>query len=223
MIILGIETATQLCGVGLAGDEGLIADHRLSGKTIHAEHLPRAVETVLGDAGIPDESLDGIAVSIGPGSFTGLRIGLGLAKGMAFGLDKPLMAVPTMDGIVSQVPGCVEWTCVLLIARKGEAYRGIYRWTESSWSLAEPFGIVPEENIKVGLPTEKIMFLGEGALLFRNSILKQIDGAWFPPTMLHYSSGTTIAEKGRELLARGETADIDSLVPLYLKRFQGVA
>jgi tRNA threonylcarbamoyladenosine biosynthesis protein TsaB len=223
MKVLGIETATQVCGVGLAGEEGLLADYRIVGKTIHAEHLPHAVETVLKDAGVSAGNLDGIAVSIGPGSFTGLRIGLGVAKGLAFGLKKPLVAVPTMDGIVSQVPSSTEWACVLLIARKGEAYRGLYRWSENSWKIIDRYETLSETQVCDGLPDQKILFLGEGAACYREIIRKRIKRACFPPQGMSLAGGYGVASKGRELLKAGKTVDIDSLVPMYLKRFQGVA
>ena len=223
MKVLGIETATQVCGVGLAGDEGLLAEYRIVGKTIHAEHLPHAVETILKDAGVSAENLDAIAVSMGPGSFTGLRIGMGVAKGLALGLEKPLVAVPTMDGIVSQAPSSAAWACVLLIARKGEVYRGYYRWMENSWKLVGEYETLSETQICDGLPDQKILFLGEGAACYREIIRKRIKRACFPPQSLSLASGYGVASKGRELLKAGKTADIDSLVPMYLKRFQGVA
>ena len=223
MIVLGIETATQICSVGLAGEEGFIADSRRSGKTIHAEHLPNAVESVLRDAGIASEALDGIAVSIGPGSFTGLRIGMGMAKGLAYGWDKPLVAVPTMDGLVSQVPGCIGWACVLLVARREEVYRGIYRWEGNSWKLSNGYRVIAVKNIVQGIPDHEILFLGEGATCHQKIIQQQIERAHFPPAEQPLPSGYCVAAKGRELLKQGKVADIDTLVPMYLKRFQGVA
>jgi tRNA threonylcarbamoyladenosine biosynthesis protein TsaB len=223
MIVLGIETATRICGVGLAGEDGFIADSRRSGKTIHAEHLPNAVESILRDAGIASHALDGIAVSIGPGSFTGLRIGVGMAKGLAYGWDKPLVAVPTMDGLVSQIPGCVGWACVLLVARREEVYRGIYHWEGSSWKLIDEYQVIAVKNIDQGIPDHDILFIGEGATCHQKIIQQQIERAHFPPAEQPLPSGYAVAAKGRELLTRGKVADIDTLVPMYLKRFQGVA
>ena len=223
MMVLGIETATDLCGVGLAGDEGFVADYRLLRGHVHAEHLPAAVEKVLKDAGLLPKEIDGIAVSIGPGSFTGLRIGLGMAKGMAFGLDKPLVAVPTMDGLVSQVPGLCEWACVMLIARKGEVYQGLYRWEKGSWGMVGRYKVVQEEKIGEGFPEGEVLFLGEGTTCHRETIQERTGGARFLPPVYSLPSGYGVAEKGMELLQKGEVAEIDKLVPLYLKRFQGVA
>ena len=223
MKILGIETATQICGVGLAGDEGFLSDYRLYRGAIHAEHLPKAIEAVIKDAGISVEDLDGIAVSIGPGSFTGLRIGLGMAKGLAMGLEKPLVAVPTMDGIVFQAPGYCQWACVMVIARKREFYQGLYRWNKDSWELEKPYRVVSDEKIGDELPEGEILFLGEGDAYWREKIQKRIRGAHFLSPTLSLPSGYAVAETGRRLLLEGQIADIDTLVPLYLKKFQGIA
>ncbi len=223
MRVLGIETATTLCGVGLAGDEGFVADYRVLRGYTHAEHLPEAVDQVLKDAGFLVGDIDGVAVSIGPGSFTGLRIGLGLAKGLAWGWEKPLVAVPTMEGLVLQVPGMCEWACVMLIARKGEVYQGLYKWEKDSWRLVGDYGIVQEGKIGEGFPESEILFLGEGTTCYRETIQKRVKGTRFLPPVYSIPSGYGVAERGRERLQKGEVADIDTLVPLYLKRFKGVA
>jgi len=221
--VLGIETATSLCSVGLTGDEGFIADYKLLRKYVHGEHLPEAIETILKGAGIAFQAIDCIAVSIGPGSFTGLRIGLGIAKGLAFGMGKPLVAVPTMDGLVSQIPGICKWACVLLIARKGEVYQGLYQWAQGSWERKENYEVVSEKKIGDHLPKDEILFLGDGSILYQSRIEKRITKAQFLPPVYSLPSGYSIAEKGRKCLKNGEVSDIDSLVPLYIKQFQGIA
>lgn len=223
MIVLGIETATSVCGVGLSGDEGLIGDYKMLRGHIHGEHLPEAIENLFKDAAIPINIIDGIAVSIGPGSFTGLRIGLGVAKGLALGLGKPLIAVPTMDGLVFSIPGMCEWACILLHARKREVYQGLYCWAKGDWIQKGDCQVVPEEEIGRDLPKNNILFLGEGSLCYRRNIEKQIRAAQFLAPIYSQPSGYNIAEKGRQCLSRGEMADTDKLVPIYVKRFQGVA
>ena len=222
MMILGIETATVLCGVGLVGDEGLVAEYRLRRGYTHAERLPGAVEKVLTDAEISPGQLDGIGVSIGPGSFTGLRIGLGLAKGLALGWEKSLVAVETMDGLVSQVPGVCDWACVMLVARKGEVYQRLYGWEDDRWMAVGAYQLVQEAGVGKGLPKGDVLFLGEGAACYREMLRQRKKGAKFLGPALSLPSGYGVAARGRELLMGGEVADADALVPLYLKRFQGM-
>ena len=220
MIVLGIESATSVCGVGLATEDKPIADYRLNIGTVHAEWLPEAVKNMLEDVGILGEELDGIAVSVGPGSFTGLRIGLGLAKGLAFGWDKPLIAVPTMAGLISQIPPLCETACVLISARKGECYLGVYHW-QDGWKPANNPTTVQETDILGKLPDDAIIFIGEAALRCRK-LLKNMPGAQFPPLSLMLPSGYGVASTGIQLLKSGKISDIDTAVPYYVKRFQGV-
>jgi len=221
MIVLGIETATALCGTGLAGDSGLIADYRLIRGHAHAERLAGAVEKVLADADLRPQDLAGIAVSIGPGSFTGLRIGLAFAKGLAFAHDLPLLAVPTFTGLVSSLPPIAPAACVLIVSRKGEVYRGLYLWRDPGWGMEGDVKVLPEESLCEGLPDGRIVFLGPGVPVHRERIAS-CGRAVFLESGYLWPSGYGVAEAGRRMLARGETADTDGLVPLYLKRFQGV-
>ena len=221
-MILGIETATLICGVALADDSGLVADYRLHRGLSHAEILPTVVERVMAEAGIDKDVISGIAVSCGPGSFTGLRIGIGFAKGLTLGWSKPMLTVPTMDGMVAVLPGVAEWACVLLKARKGEAYRGLYRWSGSNWITEEEIRTVMDSEISDGLRDGPVVFLGEGAEMYRAGILETIQNARFVTSSLTHPSGYGVALAGLHLLKEGKTVDPDSAVPMYIKRFQGV-
>ena len=221
MIVLGIDTATAVCGAGLAGDDGLIAERHVTGAMVHGEKLPGLVEDLFSSAGIKPAAIDGIAVSIGPGSFTGLRIGLGYAKGMALGLDKPLLDIDTMDGLIVFAPSVCEWGCVLLKARKGEVYQGLYRW-QDGWNREGDFSVVAADQIGESLPADEVLFLGEGTTLYRDQIQHKFKKARF----LQDESqpvGYHIASLGRDKLKQGHVADLQTIVPKYIKRFQGIA
>jgi tRNA threonylcarbamoyladenosine biosynthesis protein TsaB len=222
MKMLGIETATDLCGVGISDSGRLVAEYRLHRKYTHAERLPEAIERLCEDAGLLLRELDGVAVSIGPGSFTGLRIGLGIAKGIAVGLKKPLTAVPTMDGIIMAVPPMAQLACVLLVARKGEMYRSLYRWDAHSWKVQGNVSLVPEQKVADGLPDAPVLFVGEGSVLCRERILQLFPKSLFINETFGLPSAVRIAQKGEEKLKNNDAADIQSLIPMYLKRFQGV-
>lgn len=223
MKVLGIETSTQICSVGLVDETGFISDYRLAGKTIHAEHLALAANTVLEDASWENNDLDGLSISIGPGSFTGLRIGLGFVKGLAFGLDIPVIAVPTMDGLVAQVADTQSTVCVLMIARRGEVYRTVYRNESGGWKLMGTCQALADHDIFDDLSGENVIFVGEGATRSKDEIIEKYGSSAYIPEDLILPSGYWIASLGRQRLLLGEKADIDSLIPQYFKRFQGVA
>jgi len=220
--VLGIETATAVCAAGLAGEKGWIAETRIFAGNTHAEQLPDCVRNLLSQARIQPERLDGIAVSIGPGSYTGLRIGLAFAKGMAFSLDKPLTAVPTMDGLVSPVPDVFPRVCVLMHSRKGEVYRRLYGRDNGRWRAEGELDVVAEGRIADGLPGGDILFIGEGSRLYRPEIESRCERPHFFPDAVSLPSGASIASEGRRRLIEGLRDDPDALVPVYVKAFQGV-
>jgi len=222
MIVLGIETATTVCSVGLAGDEGLIAEQRLVRKHSHAEVLSDMVNWICANAEIQLKTLDGVAISNGPGSFTGLRIGLGFAKGLVFGAELNLIAVSTLEALIRPVlPVCTQ-ACVLLTSRKGEAYRGVFQWCENRWIPGQADGIVDENNIFNGLGEEKILFIGSGSRQFKE-ILERDHRTVLLTEEYDNPSGFSVAALGRDKLAAGEYTDPDEAIPEYLNRFQGVA
>jgi tRNA threonylcarbamoyladenosine biosynthesis protein TsaB len=222
MIVLGIETATSVCSAGLAADQHYLAEFRLVGKYTHAERLAEIVMHVCDSAQIPLRELDAVAVSSGPGSFTGLRIGMGYAKGLAFGLDIPLISVPTPDGIIHAVPPLSMTACVLLTARKSEAYRGIYHWKNDRWEQVQDFDTVHEDTVWRHLPDDSVLFIGEGVRPFREKLAQDgrsqmVDSDRFLP------GGYAVAYLGGERLKSGHRTDPDEAVPDYIKRFKGFA
>ena len=223
MIVLGIETATSVCSVGLSGEQNLMADYRVNQGMIHAERLPILITNMLKDIGISTEDVGAIAVSLGPGSFTGLRIGLGLAKGLALGWDKPVIGVRTMDALVVNAPLVTKYACILLTARKGEFYLGIFKNQGENWISEGDIRTVETEEVWSQLPGESVLLLGDGAVSHRMMLRQKMKNAVFLPDIYSLPSGSRVAAKGELLHKSGEFSDIDSLVPLYIKRFQGVA
>ncbi|MBN2103961.1 tRNA (adenosine(37)-N6)-threonylcarbamoyltransferase complex dimerization subunit type 1 TsaB [bacterium] len=221
MNVLGIDTATPVCSVGLAGDNGLIAEHRLARKHSHAEMLSDMVDWVCTSANISLKTLDGIAVSNGPGSFTGLRIGLGFAKGLAFGADVDLIAVSSLEAMVWSIPPVCTSACVLLTARKGEAYRGLFHWRKNRWVAIQAADTVNEDCIFQGFGDDQILFVGSGTRQFQRK-LECDHRAVLLKTEFYASSGFSVAALGREKMNAGEHTSLDEVVPQYIKRFQGV-
>src|SRR6266851_56323 len=122
MRVLAVDTSTMAGGVALLEDERVVGESLLDVRTTHSERLMLAVDRALADARWTAESLDGLAVAIGPGSFTGLRIGLAAVKGLALALDRPIAAIPTLDAMASGLPWAARPVCPVIVARKGEVY-----------------------------------------------------------------------------------------------------
>jgi tRNA threonylcarbamoyladenosine biosynthesis protein TsaB len=211
-MILGIETATQICGVALTRGDSLIAEYRLNLKNSHARLLAGIVEKIMADSRVTFADLAVIAISIGPGSFTGLRIGLAFAKGAAFSHHLPVVAVPTLHALASQAPIADGMVCAVLRSRANEYYMALY---ERRGFAAHPAG-------QVAVVSADVLFasIPKGCLLVAepNCGLNVLDHA-IAPVYFTYLSAYTIARLGAERLAQGQVEDSDSLEPAYMQEF----
>lgn len=221
MIILGIETATRILGIGLADANGLIAEYRMNQGYRHSEIIAEATERLLTDAGFSFNSLDGIGVSIGPGSFTGLRVGVSYVKGLALATDLPVAAVPTMDAMIRDLPPLCETAYVLITARKGEVYRGKFEWRDG-WHSMSNYAAIANSQVKESLPDSPSWFLGEGVHACRQD-LEHLPQARFAPESYDYPDGYAVAAIGYRMLETDQVSEITSLDPNYLKPFKGVS
>ena len=127
MKVLGIDTATMMGSIGLIDDEGAIAEYSLNIRATHSERLMPAIDRLLKDSGIMPKDIDGFAVSIGPGSFTGLRIGLATVKGFAMGCNKPVAAVSTLEALAFNLAYAEYLICPILDARRNEVYAAMFK------------------------------------------------------------------------------------------------
>src|SRR5258706_5953994 len=128
MRVLAVETSSLAGGVALLDGPALVAEYLLDVSVTNPERLMSAVDGVLADARWTPRELNGLAVAVGPGSFTGLRIAVSTVKGLALALDLPIAAVPTLDAMAAAVPWAALPVCPVLGARKGEVYTSLYRW-----------------------------------------------------------------------------------------------
>lgn len=219
MKILSIETSTMLGGVAILDDAaGLIAETRLNVKTTHSERLMSAVNNTLIQSEMTLEDIDAFAVAIGPGSFTGLRIGLSTAKGLSYATEKPVVTVPTLDAFAWNFPWCAYPVCLMLDARRGEVYTAVYRWDDNEFRTVMECVSARPETVLEQLPG-KILFAGEGVILYREKIVSMMkDRAVFAAADKMVPSPAGVAMLGIGLAARGEYVPIAEAVPLYIRK-----
>ncbi|MDH4232027.1 MAG: tRNA (adenosine(37)-N6)-threonylcarbamoyltransferase complex dimerization subunit type 1 TsaB [Nitrospirota bacterium] len=219
MKILSIETSTMLGGVAIMDDKaGLIAETRLNVKTTHSERLMTAVNNTLIQSELKLDDLDVFAVAIGPGSFTGLRIGLSTVKGLSYATGKPVVTVPTLDAFAWNFPYCTYPVCLMLDARKSEVYAAVYRWEGNDFAAVVECVSVRPETLLDKLQ-EKVLFAGEGAVLYREVIVSSMkDRAAFAPPDKMVPSPANVAMLGLEKAMRGEYAVASGTVPFYVRK-----
>ncbi len=218
MKILGIDTSTSCGSIGLIDGDAVVADYLLDVPTTHSERLLRSIDRVLGEGGCSIEDLDGWAVSLGPGSFTGLRIGVGTIKGLAFATRKPVAGVPTLDALASQVPPTPYLICPMVDARKGEVYTAFYQsdGKDPLRQVSAYQAIRPEDLVKQ--IERKTVFLGSGVKTYGEYLQKAIPAlAFFAPDPINFLHGSSIARLGLARLRKNETLDLSTFTPIYVR------
>ena len=216
MTILGIETSTQICGIALTKAEQLIAEYRLFLKNVHASALAGLIDSLLKQVNISIQDLSALAVSIGPGSFTGLRIGLSTAKGLALGSDIPLVTVPTLTALASQAPCTSGTICPLLKSRADEYYCATYRRHDFEDTIEIEPRLVEKKAIASTLPAES-MLIGQ-----TQEILQEKQNAarfTFAPDYLSLPTAFSIARIGFQMYSRGDIAPYETVEPMYYQEF----
>ena len=219
MNVLGIETSTSVCSVGFVNDRGVSLERNIVDPHIHSERLLSLIDDVRSQAGESLQTLDAIAVSIGPGSFTGLRIGLSTAKGLCYALGCRLISVPTFDAVAETVRREVQGLQHIVIvvdAKQGEFY---FTSTDAEGQRGTATTIVDAQRLehlpKNGGGLSKPRWLTDRADIIQSLGVKQ-------ELIAAYSSfcrGDFVARIGIEKLRVNDVVDLASIEPMYLKNF----
>jgi len=217
MKVLGIDTSTMSGSIGLIQDEEVISEYLLNVSVTHSERLLDAIGFVLRNARCAVEDLDGLAVSLGPGSFTGVRIGVSTVKGLAYASRKPLVGVSTLDVLAFQVSPTPYLICPVIDARKGEVYTAFYRYLESTPKRQSEYQVI-RPDVLIGMVKEQTIFVGNGVKTFREVLQKSLESlATFPPVPFHLPHGASVARLGLKFLQKGDLLDLATFSPLYVR------
>lgn len=215
MRVLALETSTLAGGVALCEEDRLVGSTLLDVSLTHSERLMSMIDRLLQDCRWTLAQVEGLAVSIGPGSFTGLRVGAATAKGLALALGLPIAAVPTLDALAANLPFADAPVCPLLDARKGEVYACLYRWTGDAMERRSDYMALPPKDVGAWLPTPVIV-LGDGVPACRPYLGR--DGVYVAPAAQAVPSAAVVGQIGHAMLTSGSGISGDALEPLYLRR-----
>lgn len=205
MYVLGIEAATPVAGVAIVGDGSILAERMVNNRRTHSINLLPMIKAVIEEVGLTPSQIDAVAVSSGPGSFTGLRIGLTTAKTLALAWEVPVVGVSTLDALVLPLISQERLICPILNARKNEVYASIFKggmnkpYSEGplALSIKELVGILTKWN-------EQVIFLGDAVAEYREEIQSLLKGrAIFAPASTMLPRGGTVAEIGYLEIANG--------------------
>ena len=218
MLTLGIETATDVCAVALLRGRQPVADLAVLAQRSHATRLAPLVREALAHAGARPDALGVVAVSAGPGSYTGLRIGLSTAKGLCLATGAALVAVPTLDALADAARDAADEGDAVIVAarsRRGEVYGAAFEMRGGALVETRPSAPVALADLPAWCPSAaRAWVLGDAA----DAVLET-----FGPTarpLRARASALPIALRGAERAASGQTVDVASFEPDYLKPFE---
>jgi tRNA threonylcarbamoyladenosine biosynthesis protein TsaB len=230
MRILALDTATSACTVAVCDDERVLAEATLQVPRAHSTRLMPLIAQAVSDSGLNKADLDAIAVGVGPGSFTGLRIGLATAKGLGFALGKPCVGVPTLKAMAYGTGAQIGLVVPVLDAKRGEVFAAAYavgdrdpnHWVE----VLKPSHIHVNDlayEIKVireGLlrhTWQFVTFCGDVAAKYMDQ-MGVGEAAQLAPAGAMLPRAWAVAEVGRAMLAAGEGTGPEALAPVYLRK-----
>jgi len=223
MKILGIDGSGLSASVAILEDEKLIAEYTINNKLTHSQTLMPMINEICQMVDLDLSTIDAIGVTSGPGSFTGLRISAGTAKGMALGLDLPIVGVPTLDAIAHNIPYTDYLICPIMDARRSHLYSALYKWENDLLNRLTDHMIIPVVDVIKTLVErdEKVIFMGDGIDVYKQEIMESLgDKAYFAPPSLRLQRASTVALLAMEKARQGEVISHMDYAPVYLRPSQ---
>ncbi len=220
MKILGLDSSGLVASVAIVEDAELRGEYTVNYKKTHSQTLLPMLDEVVKMIELDLETIDAIAVSAGPGSFTGLRIGSATAKGLGLALGKPLIHVPTVDALAYNLAGHRDLVCPLMDARRNQTYTGLYAFDGNEMQiLCEQCAVGIDEIIeKVNESQKAVVFLGDGVPVFSEYIAEHCKVPYtFAPAHMNKQRAGTVAALGMEKYKKGEFETAAEHRPDYLR------
>ncbi len=220
MKILAIDSCSNVATGALMEDEVLVAQFSLNNKTTHSTKLLPQIEYMMKNAEAEFADIDLFAVTVGPGSFTGERIGVATAKALAHAANKPMVGVSALKAMAYNFKYTDYLICPIMDARREQVYTATFRWENDVLKTVNEDRAMALEDLLEEI-NEDVIFLGDGVPVFKDKIAERLgDKAHFAPANLLHISGSGVAEAGKEEYKKGNACDYASLVPTYLRLSQ---
>lgn len=227
MKLLALDSSGLVASVALTEDDNLIAEYTIQYKKTHSQTLLPMLDEIKKMVELDLSTVDAIAVAAGPGSFTGLRIGSATAKGLALALEKPIIPIPTVDGLAYQMYGTDAVVCPIMDARRNQVYTGIYEfiYEQDRYDMsvikeqcAVAFDAIAEQLNELN---RKVIFLGDGVPVFRERMAELMKVPYtLAPAHRNRQSAACIASLGSVYYAQGRMESGAEHAPEYLRLSQ---
>lgn len=223
MKLLAVETSTLSGSIAVVENSQIVVELTLQVEETHSAQLLPAIEHVLAAAGLTPFDCDGFAVAAGPGSFTGLRIGMAAVKGLAVAASKPLIAIPTLEAMAGAFPFSKYTLCPMIDARMKEIYGALFRTEDGAVTrLSEDVALPPKTLLE--RINEKTIFFGSGAIRYRREILETLgDRALFPLEEIMGARASMVGLLAAKRMREGDVDDLAAVEPLYIREAKAIA
>jgi tRNA threonylcarbamoyl adenosine modification protein YeaZ len=240
MIILAVDSSSKVATVALMKDEKLLGEINLNDKKEHSVILMNIIQDLLKHNNLSIDDIDGYVVSKGPGSFTGLRIGMATIKGLSFGSNKPYVSVSSLDALALSVSNFDGIICPIMDALRNSVYTSLYKGHSNSGNyIDEPKDSDLKNELPISLEKlldysaldidelielikskkEKVIFIGDGIDKYKDYLIENCPNCYFPPNHLNLVRASSLGELGSILIKNGNFDDSNS-TPFYLKKPQ---
>lgn len=223
MRIIALDSSGLTASVAIMEDENMIGEYTIHHKKTHSQTLLPMIDEIVQMTELDLNTIDGIAIAAGPGSFTGLRIGSATAKGLGQALDKPIIEVPTVEALAYNLFEPKGLVCPIMDARRNQVYTGVYQWHEGEFKVVcQQMAVGIEELIDILSEfNQEVIFLGDGVPVYK-SILSdkmKIPPLFVPPHLLRQRAGA-VAARGLVYLKNGIYVSPSEHKPEYLRLSQ---
>lgn len=227
MKILGLDSSGLVAGVAVVEDGVLLAEYTMNYKKTHSQTLLPMLDELRSMIELDLNSIDAIAIAAGPGSFTGLRIGAATAKGLGLALNKPLVEVPTLEGLAYNLYGTDRLVCPIMDARRNQVYTGIYRFIPEG----DGFNLVAlkeqcakdihEVIARLNEMQREVIFLGDGVPVYKDIIEQEMQiNYFFAPAANNRQRAASVASLGEVFFKQGRIVTAAEHQPEYLRKSQ---
>ncbi|MDF2608775.1 MAG: hypothetical protein K0R92_249 [Lachnospiraceae bacterium] len=223
MKLLAIDSSGLVASVAVVTEDNLIAEYTVNFKKTHSQTLLPMLDEIVKMIDLNLQEIDAIAVAAGPGSFTGLRIGSSTAKGLAFSLNKPIISVPTVDGLAYNLYGTKKLICPIMDARRNQVYTGIYEFVENEFYTVSPQKAVGIDEItaEINQIGREVIFLGDGVEVYKEQLGKFMTVPYsFAPIHMAKQRAGAIGALGVIYYKNGRLENADNHEPIYLRLSQ---
>lgn len=227
MITLAIDSSSKVATVALMKDNKLLSEITLNDKKEHSVVLMGVIEDILKYNNLTINDIDGYVVSKGPGSFTGLRIGMATVKGLSFGSKKPYVSISSLDALAFSAGEFDGLICPIMDALRNSVYTCLFKRNLNSTTqdiflekLTDYCALDLNELIElIKSKNEKVMFIGDGLDKYKDYLIQNCPNAYFPPNHLNIIRASSLGELG-SILLKNDTYDDSNSTPFYLKKPQ---